>query len=106
MKATLRAAYDKAQAAYEAAYEAAYFDTSLDWDTVVRPLFDAAEEAYKAWLSAPVPGGFRVTAVGLNPATRQIDLPVEYIARDRIEAIRWANCNQDYIRNVKIEEIA
>jgi hypothetical protein len=101
MKATLRAAYDKAQAAYEAAY----LDTSLDWDKVVVPLWHAAENAYKAWLAAPVPGGFRVTAVGLNPATRQIDLPVEYIARDRIEAIRWANCNQDYIRNVKIEEI-
>ena len=43
----------------------------------------------------------KVTALRFNHLTGNVDLPVEYIAQSQLEAVRWANCNQDYIRNVR-----
>ena len=43
------------------------------------------------------------TANAYNPATGKVDLPQTYEARDRLEAVRWARCNRDYLRDVKID---
>jgi proline racemase len=47
-----------------------------------------------------------VRAVGFafDPETREWTKRVEYNARDRMEAIRWINCSQDYLRDAHIEE--
>jgi len=47
-----------------------------------------------------------ITVIGLtyDPATRDWTLPVEYKARDRMEAIRWMNFNRDWMKNLHIEE--
>ena len=47
-----------------------------------------------------------VKAVGFtyDPATKDWTKRVEYLARDRIEAVRWMRFNQDWMKNLHIEE--
>jgi hypothetical protein len=46
------------------------------------------------------------TAVGFayDAATRDWTKRVEYIARDRMEAIRWCNFNRDWMKNCRVLE--
>jgi hypothetical protein len=37
-----------------------------------------------------------------DPKTRDWTLRVEYVARDRMEAIRWMNSNRDWFKNLRI----
>jgi len=47
-----------------------------------------------------------VTAVGFafDPMTRDWTRRVEYVARDRMEAIRWMNFNRDWFKNLQITD--
>ena len=47
-----------------------------------------------------------VTVKGLayDPATRDWTKPVEYVARDRMEAVRWMNFNRDWMKGLHIVE--
>ncbi len=46
------------------------------------------------------------TGKTFDPATRAWTLPVEYIARDRIDALRWINFNRDWMKDLRIVEEA
>lgn len=37
-----------------------------------------------------------------DPKTRDWTKKTEYVARDRIEAIRWINFNRDWMKNLRI----
>jgi hypothetical protein len=37
-----------------------------------------------------------------DPATRDWTQRVEYVARDRMEAIRWINFNRDWMKSLRI----
>lgn len=39
-----------------------------------------------------------------SPATREWTERVEYVARDRMEAIRWMNFNRDWMKCLRIIE--
>jgi hypothetical protein len=39
-----------------------------------------------------------------NPMTRDWTQRVEYVARDRMEAIRWMRFNQDWMKGLRIIE--
>lgn len=41
-----------------------------------------------------------------DAATRDWTKRVEYVARDRMEAIRWMNFNRDWMKGLKIVEAA
>lgn len=47
-----------------------------------------------------------ITAVGYSydPNTNDWTEKITYIARDRMEAIRWMNFNRDWMKNLHIEE--
>jgi hypothetical protein len=47
-----------------------------------------------------------VKAIGLafDAATRDWTKPVEYIARNRMEAINWMHFNKNYMKDLKIVE--
>lgn len=45
----------------------------------------------------------KVTAKAWNPETRKADLPVEYEARNRQEAINWIKFNRQYMRDFAID---
>lgn len=49
-----------------------------------------------------------VTAEGFayDRVTRGWTERVEYIARDRMEAVRWMNFNRDWMKNLRIVEVA
>lgn len=42
------------------------------------------------------------TAKVWNPASGKVDKVVTYEARNRMEAIRWHQCNRDYLRDFRI----
>ena len=46
----------------------------------------------------------QVVAEGLayDPKTRDWTERVEYVARDRMEAIRWINFNRDWMKSLRI----
>ena len=44
------------------------------------------------------------TAKVWNAETGKVDKVVTYEARNRMEAIRWHNCNRDYMREFRIIE--
>lgn len=45
----------------------------------------------------------KVTAKSWNLATRDWDALVEYMARDRMEAIRWIGFNRDWMKDFTID---
>ena len=54
----------------------------------------------------PMEKQMQIIAVGLayDPATRDWTKRVEYIAKDRMEAIRWMAFNRDWMKDLHIEE--
>ena len=40
-----------------------------------------------------------------NDATRKVDLPAEYEARNRQEALNWLKFNKDYVAQGRIVEV-
>lgn len=47
-----------------------------------------------------------IKAVGyaFDPETRDWTKRTEYVARDRMEAVRWMNFNRDWMKNLHIED--
>lgn len=45
-----------------------------------------------------------ITALAFDPETRDWTKPVEYTARNRMEAIRWGNFNRDWVKNIQIKD--
>jgi hypothetical protein len=48
---------------------------------------------------------YKAEALAYDPETRDWTKPVEYIARDRMESIRWCNFNRDWMKRLRVVEI-
>jgi hypothetical protein len=46
----------------------------------------------------------KVTGLAYDAATNDWTKPVEYMARDRMDAIRWMRFNQDWFKDLRIVE--
>lgn len=44
----------------------------------------------------------KATGLAYNPETRKWDKPVEYIASNRMEAIRWISFQREWLKDLKI----
>jgi hypothetical protein len=45
---------------------------------------------------------FVATGYAFDPATQDWTKPVEYVARDEMEAIRWCNFNRDWMKGLVV----
>jgi hypothetical protein len=48
---------------------------------------------------------YKAEALAYDLETRDWTKPVEYIARDRMEAIRWCNFNRDWMKRLRVVEV-